>query len=42
MRLTGRGAVAALFVLCFLTQLIAAWTRWGGTLAGAADRKSVV
>ena len=36
MRLTGRGAVAALFVLCFLTQLIAAWTRWGGTLAGAA------
>jgi hypothetical protein len=34
-RLTGRGALAALFVLCFGTQLIAAWTGWG-TLAGAA------
>jgi hypothetical protein len=34
-RLTGRGAVALLFVLCFGTQLVAAWTGWG-TLAGAA------
>jgi hypothetical protein len=34
-RLTGRGAIAALFALCFGTQLIAAWTGWG-TLAGAA------
>jgi hypothetical protein len=34
-RLTGRGALAALFVLCFVTQLIADWTGWG-TLAGAA------
>jgi hypothetical protein len=34
-RLTGRGALAALFVLCFFTQLIADWTGWG-TLAGAA------
>jgi hypothetical protein len=34
-RLTGRGAVAAMFVLCFFTQLIADWTGWG-TLAGAA------
>ena len=34
-RLTGRGALAALFALCFGTQLIAAWTGWG-TLAGAA------
>jgi hypothetical protein len=34
-RLTGRGAVAALLALCFVTQLIAAWTGWG-TLAGAA------
>jgi hypothetical protein len=34
-RLTGRGAIAALFTLCFGTQLIAAWTGWG-TLAGAA------
>jgi hypothetical protein len=34
-RLTGRGAIAALFMLCFLTQLIADWTGWG-TLAGAA------
>ena len=34
-RLTGRGALAALFALCFFTQLIAAWTGWG-TLAGAA------
>src|SRR6516162_10056817 len=34
-RLTGRGAIAALFALCFGTQLIAAWTGWR-TLAGAA------
>ena len=34
-RLTGRGAIAALFALCFGTQLIAGWTGWG-TLAGAA------
>ena len=34
-RLTGRGALAAMFVLCFVTQLIADWTGWG-TLAGAA------
>src|SRR6516164_11281113 len=34
-RLAGRGAIAALFALCFGTQLIAAWTGWG-TLAGAA------
>jgi hypothetical protein len=34
LRLTGRGALAALFALCFGTQLIAAWTGWG-TLAGA-------
>jgi hypothetical protein len=34
-RLTGRGALASLFVLCFVTQLIADWTGWG-TLAGAA------
>jgi hypothetical protein len=34
-RLTGRGAVALLFALCFGTQLIAAWTGWG-TLADAA------
>jgi hypothetical protein len=34
-RLTGRGAIAAMFVLCFFTQLIADWTGWG-TLAGAA------
>ena len=34
-RLTGRGAIVALFVLCFFTQLIADWTGWG-TLAGAA------
>jgi hypothetical protein len=34
-RLTGRGAIAAMFVLCFFTQLIADWTSWG-TLAGAA------
>ncbi|HEV2259945.1 MAG TPA: DUF6542 domain-containing protein [Streptosporangiaceae bacterium] len=34
-RLTGRGALAALFALCFVTQLIADWTGWG-TLAGAA------
>jgi len=35
LRLTGRGAVAALFALCFVTQLIADWTGWA-TLAGAA------
>ena len=35
LRLTGRGAVAALFALCFFTQLIADWTGWR-TLAGAA------
>jgi hypothetical protein len=34
-RLTGRGALAALFVLVFFTQLIADWTGLG-TLAGAA------
>jgi hypothetical protein len=34
-RLTGRGTIAAMFVLCFFTQLIADWTGWG-TLAGAA------
>ena len=34
-RLTGRGAIAVLFALCYGTQLIAAWTGWG-TLAGAA------
>ena len=34
-RLTGRGALAALFALCFSSQLIADWTGWG-TLAGAA------
>jgi hypothetical protein len=34
-RLTGRGAVALLFALCFGTQLVAAWTGWG-TPAGAA------
>ncbi len=34
-RLTGRGALALLFALCFVTQLIADWTGWG-TLAGAA------
>jgi hypothetical protein len=34
-RLTGRGALAAMFVLCFFTELIADWTGWG-TLAGAA------
>jgi hypothetical protein len=34
-RLTGRGAIAALFVFCFLTQLGADWAGWG-TLAGAA------
>ena len=35
MRLTGRGAIAALFALCFLTQLVADWAGLG-TLAGAA------
>jgi hypothetical protein len=34
-RLTGRGAIAALFGLCFLTQLVADWAGWGA-LAGAA------
>jgi hypothetical protein len=34
-RLTGRGALTALFLLCFFTQLIADWTGLG-TLAGAA------
>ena len=34
-RLTGRGAMAALFALCFGSQWIAARTGWG-TLAGAA------
>lgn len=34
-RLTGRGALTAMFVLCFFTQLIADWTGWG-TPAGAA------
>jgi hypothetical protein len=34
-RLTGRGALAAMTVFCFVTQLIADWTGWG-TLAGAA------
>jgi hypothetical protein len=33
-RLTGRGAIAALFMLCFLSLLLAAWTGWN-TLAGA-------
>jgi hypothetical protein len=28
-RLTGRGAVVALFAACFLGLLIAAWTGWG-------------
>jgi hypothetical protein len=34
-KLTGRGAVVALFVFCFLILPIAAWTGWD-TLAGAA------
>ena len=34
-RLTGRGAIAALFALCFLTQLVGDWAGLG-TLAGAA------
>jgi hypothetical protein len=34
-RLTGRGAIAALFVLCFCTQLVADWANWS-TLAAAA------
>jgi hypothetical protein len=33
-RLTGLGAIAALFALCFLSLLLAAWTGWN-TLAGA-------
>ena len=34
-RLTGRGAIVALFAFCLVTQLFGAWTGWG-TLAGAA------
>ena len=34
-RLTGRGAIAAMFILCFLTQLVADWANWM-TLADAA------
>jgi hypothetical protein len=34
-RLTGRGAITALYILCFFTQLVADWANWG-TLAGAA------
>jgi hypothetical protein len=34
-RLTGLGAIAALFVLCFVTQLVGDWAGWG-TLASAA------
>lgn len=34
-RLTGRGAVMALFALSFLSLLMAAWTGWG-TLANVA------
>ena len=34
-RLTGRGAVIALFAFCFLSLLMAAWTGWG-TIADAA------
>jgi hypothetical protein len=33
-RLTGRGAITALFALCFLSLLLAAWTGWN-PLAGA-------
>ena len=33
-RLTGLGAITALFALCFLSLLLAAWTGWN-TLAGA-------
>ena len=37
-RLTGRGAIAALVAFCFATQLLADWAGWrgGGTLADAA------
>jgi hypothetical protein len=34
-RLTGRGAIVALFLMCFLSLLVAAWTGWG-MLADAA------
>ena len=34
-KLTGRGAVVALFVCCFLILLVAAWTGWAAP-AGAA------
>jgi hypothetical protein len=34
-RLTGRGAVVALFAFCFVILVAADWTGWG-TLAGAA------
>ncbi len=34
-RLTGRGAIAAMFILCFFTQLVADWANWM-TLADAA------
>jgi hypothetical protein len=34
-RLTGRGAIAALFVMCLVTQLVADWGNWG-TVAAAA------
>jgi hypothetical protein len=34
-RLTGRGAIVALFGFCLVTQLFGDWTGWG-TLAGAA------
>ena len=34
-RLTGRGAIAALFALSFLSLLLGAWTGWN-TVAGAA------
>jgi hypothetical protein len=34
-RLTGLGAIAALFVLCFFTQLVGDWAGWA-TLASAA------
>ena len=37
-RLTGRGAIAALLAFCFATQLLADWAGWAGSgpLAGAA------
>jgi hypothetical protein len=34
-RFTGRGAIMAMFALCFLSLLLAAWTGWDA-LAGAA------